>query len=44
MTGKTHKAGGMLVSIVGFAILREKGLLLPDVNQFTMVSHLSITM
>lgn len=33
MTGKTHKAGGMLVSIVGFAILREKGLLLPDVNQ-----------
>lgn len=33
MTGKTHKAGGMLVSLVGFAILRKKGLLLPDVNE-----------
>ena len=33
MTGKTHKAGGMLVSIIGFAMLREKGLLLPDVNE-----------
>ena len=33
MTGATHRAGGMLVSIVGFAILREKGLLLPDVNE-----------
>lgn len=33
MTGKTHRAGGMLVSIVGFSILREKGLLLPDVNE-----------
>lgn len=33
MTGSTHKAGGMLVSIVGFAILREKGLLLPNVNE-----------
>lgn len=34
MTGKTHKQGGMLISIVGFAILRAKGLLLPDVNLF----------
>lgn len=33
MTGKTHKMGGMLVSLVGFAILREKGLLLPNVNE-----------
>lgn len=33
MTGKTHKAGGMLVSIVGFTILRQKGLLLPNVNE-----------
>lgn len=33
MTGKTHRAGGMLVSIVGFSILREKGLLLPNVNE-----------
>lgn len=33
MTGATHRAGGMLVSVVGFAILREKGLLLPGVNE-----------
>lgn len=33
MTKKTHQAGGMLVSILGFAILRKNGLLLPDVNE-----------
>lgn len=33
MTGATHRAGGMLVSVVGFAILRERGLLLPNVNE-----------
>lgn len=33
MTKKTHQAGGMLVSIVGFALLRNEGVLLPDVNQ-----------
>lgn len=33
MTGKTHRAGGMLVSILGFAVLREKGLLLQGVNE-----------
>lgn len=33
MTGKTHRAGGMLCSIVGFAILQQKGLLLPNVNE-----------
>jgi hypothetical protein len=33
MTGKTHRAGGMLCSIIGFEILRQKGLLLPDVNE-----------
>ena len=32
MTGKTHRAGGMLVSIVGFAFLQQKGLLLNNVN------------
>lgn len=32
MTGKTHRDGGMLVSIVGFAMLKHYGLLLPDVN------------
>lgn len=33
MTGATHRAGGMLVSIVGFALLRQKGLLLSNVNE-----------
>lgn len=33
MTKKTHQAGGMLTSVVGFALLRENGLLLPEVNQ-----------
>jgi membrane-bound metal-dependent hydrolase YbcI (DUF457 family) len=32
MTGKTHRQGGMLVSIIGFALLKEQGLLLPDIN------------
>lgn len=32
MTGKTHRQGGMLVSIVGFYLLKENGLLLPNVN------------
>lgn len=31
MTGRTHRAGGYLCSIVGFALLREKGLLLEGV-------------
>ena len=33
MTGKTHKMGGMLVSVVGFTLLKNNGLLQPDVNQ-----------
>ena len=33
MQGKTHKQGGMLISILGYAYLRQKGLLLPDVNE-----------
>ena len=33
MTGDTHKAGGMLCSIVGFSILQHNGLLIPDVNE-----------
>lgn len=32
MTGKTHRAGGALAAVVGFHILRHKGLLLPNVN------------
>ena len=33
MTGKTHKAGGMLCTIVGFTILKENGLLINNVNE-----------
>lgn len=33
MTGKTHRAGGFLCSVIGFAILRHKGLLMADVNE-----------
>lgn len=32
MTGGTHKAGGMLMSIVGFALLKNNNLLASDVN------------
>lgn len=32
MTGSTHRNGGMLVSVVGFQVLRSNQLLLPDVN------------
>lgn len=34
MTGKTHKQGGILCSIVGFLILKYNGLLLSNVNEF----------
>ena len=33
MTGKTHRAGGMLCAVVGFTLLKQNGLLLPDVNE-----------
>lgn len=33
MTGKTHKMGGMLISVIGFSMLKNNGLLLPDVNE-----------
>lgn len=33
MQGKTHRQGGMLISILGYAYLKEKGLLLPDMNE-----------
>lgn len=38
MTGETHRAGGVLCSVVGFALLRNNGLLLPDVNQFVQLA------
>lgn len=33
MTKETHRLGGMLCSAVGFIVLKENNLLLPDVNQ-----------
>lgn len=33
MTGETHRAGGMLCTVVGFLLLRKNGLLLPEVNE-----------
>ena len=38
MTGETHKAGGMLCAIVGFCLLRENNLLLPNVNQLVQLT------
>ncbi len=33
MTGETHRAGGVLCSVVGFILLKKHGLLLQDVNE-----------
>lgn len=33
MTGETHRMGGMFISVVGFTLLKNHGLLLPDVNE-----------
>lgn len=33
MTGKTHEAGGVLCSVIGFAILKHQGLLLQDISE-----------
>jgi hypothetical protein len=32
MLGRTHRAGGVVFMLVGFEVLRQKGLLLPDIN------------
>lgn len=32
MIGKTHRAGGTVFAVVGFEVMRQKGLLLPEVN------------
>lgn len=33
MTGETHRAGGFLCSVIGFAVLKHNGLLLTDVHE-----------
>lgn len=35
MTGKTHKQGGLLISIIGFAMLRHYNLLYSNISLFT---------
>lgn len=34
MTGKTHRAGGALVAVVGFVVLKDKGYILQDANDY----------
>lgn len=34
MQGKTHKAGGVLATFITFEVLRSKGLLLPETNEY----------
>jgi membrane-bound metal-dependent hydrolase YbcI (DUF457 family) len=38
MLGKTHRAGGTVFMMVGFEVMRSKGLLLPDVNPFIQLA------
>lgn len=38
MLGKTHRAGGMAFMLVGFEVMRAKGLLLPDVNPLVQLA------
>lgn len=38
MTGETHRAGGLLCTVVGFVLLRNSNLLLPDVNEFVQLA------
>jgi hypothetical protein len=38
MLGKTHRAGGTVFMMVGFEVMRAKGLLLPDVNPFIQLA------
>lgn len=33
MTGKTHRVGGMLGGLIGFSVLKDKGLLIQDVSE-----------
>lgn len=38
MTGKTHRDGGTLCTIVGFILLRDRGLLVEGVNPFVQLA------
>lgn len=38
MTGDTHKAGGVLCSLVGFMLLKKYNMLLPGVNEFLQLA------
>lgn len=38
MLGKTHRAGGVMFTMVGFEVMRHNGMLLPDVNPFLQLA------
>ena len=38
MTGDTHKAGGVLCSLIGFMLLKKYNMLLPGVNEFLQLA------
>ena len=40
MLGKTHRAGGTAFSLVGFEIMRQQGMLVPDVNPLLQLAVL----
>ena len=38
MLGKTHRAGGTFAMLMTFTILKQKGMLLPEVNDFVQLA------
>lgn len=40
MIGKTHRAGGAAFAFVGFEVMRQNGLLIPDVNPLLQLAVL----
>lgn len=38
MIGKTHRAGGTLFAVVGFEVMRQNNLLIPDVNPYLQLA------
>ncbi len=40
MTGDTHRKGGVLVALSGYILLQQKGMLLPNVNEFLQLAVL----
>lgn len=38
MIGKTHRAGGTLFAVVGFEVMRQHNMLIPDVNPYLQLA------